>query len=311
MEGKLIRIQGGILVWESPHFGELRVSTAEVDTVHTNMALKLDGHEEPCYWASVEDGSIRYACDDGESGTVGLMSLNLVVPHQQYANGDYNYRGRLALSGRQAEGNKEERIWAVDSETHYRRGDYRHEAQVEFDSISQNGESSQRRGQVRYSLDWFLKEQWFWYNNVRFGFDQPANVKESYVYGTGVGYQLWETSVTALSVETGFDYVKEHFSRPDMPTPEFGPTKESAGVRWGLDFRYRLPRNISLFHRHQLTRSLEQSKDWVFESATGVSMPLAGQLYSEIKLDYNVDNLPAEGSVRKDKQVTVGVGYSW
>lgn len=311
VEGELIRLQGDVLYWKSRYFGEIQVSAAEVNRVETAQALKLDGHEDACYWVAMERGTVRFECDDGDSGVVDLMSLNMVIPHHEYANGDYNYRGRLTLSGRQASGNKDEEIWAVDSETQFRRGDYRHESQVRFDSISHNGESAQSRGQLRYSLDWFFQEQWFWYNNVRFGFDGPANIDESYVYGMGVGYQVWENSISALSIETGFDYVKEHLSEPAAPTPDFESSRENAAWRWALDYRYLLPFNVALFHRHQLSQSLEHSDDWVLESATGISMPLTGQLHSEIKLDHNIDNRPAEGSVRRDKQITVGVGYSW
>lgn len=311
LEGEFVRVQGENLVWKSTTAGELEVNTSEVDSVQSSMAFKLDGHDKPCYWISMEKGLVHFQCDDGDSGVVNLMSLNMVIPYPQYAGGHYTYRGKLTLSGRRASGNKEEELWAVDSETLFRRGDYRHQTEIEFDSISQNGQSARSQGKFRYSLDWFFEEQWFWYNNLRFGFDEPASIDESYVYGTGVGYQVWETSDTALSVEAGFDYVKEHFNAPAMPTPEFEAVNTTAAWRWALDFRYVLPRNSSLFHRHQLTKSFEQSNDWRLETQTGISLPVTGQLYSEIKLDYDVDNLPVEGSVREDKQITIGVGYSW
>lgn len=311
VEGELVKIQGEELVWQSPLTGDLTVKTSLVESLQTNIPLKLDGHEDPCYWLSVKEGRVQFQCDDGESGQLDLMALSMVIPHQRYLGGDYNYRGKVAVSGRQSEGNKQERIWAVDSETLFRRGDYRHETRIEFDSISQNDEPAESRGKFRYSLDWFLDENWFWYNNLQFGFDQPANIDESYVFGSGIGYQVWETTVSSLSVETGFDYVKENFSAPDQPTADFRPDNDTAAWRWALDFRYLLPRNSAFFHRHQLSRSIEDSKDWLLETETGLSMPLSGNLSTEIKVEYDVDNLPVAGSLREDKQVTVGVGYSW
>jgi hypothetical protein len=311
LEGELVGIEGDNLVWNSVSFGELQVATSRVDSVQTTLAFKLDGHEEPCYWLTVNEGIVQFECDNGEQGKVELMLLDTIVPHQEYVGGHYNYRGKLTVSGRQSSGNKEEEIWAVDSETLFRRGDYRHETQIEFDSISLNNQPSESRGETRYSLDWFFAERWFWYNNVQFGFDEPANIDESYIYGTGAGYQVWETATSALSVETGIDYVKEFFHAPSMPTLAFEDVNETAAWRWALDFRYLLPYNTAIFHRHQLIKSLEESEDWLLDFELGLSMPLMGQLYTEVKLDYDVDNLPVEGNRREDKQVTVGVGYSW
>lgn len=311
IEGELVKIQGEDLVWQSPIAGEIKVKTSLVESVQTAMPLKLDGHEEPCYWLSVREGRVLFQCDDGEAGSVDLMALSMVIPHQKYAGGDYSYRGKVTVSGRQSEGNKQERLWAVDSEALFRRGDYRHESKIEYDSISQNDEAAESRGKLRYSLDWFLDENWFWYNNLQYSFDQPANIDQSYVVGSGIGYQIWENTISSLSVETGFDYVKESFSAPDGATAEFRPDNETTAWRWALDFRYLLPRNSAFFHRHQLMRSVEDSTDWLLETETGLSMPLSGNLYTELKVEYDVDNLPVEGTLREDKQVTVGVGYSW
>jgi putative salt-induced outer membrane protein YdiY len=311
LAGEFVRIQGEALVWNSDNFGEIQVPTSKVDSVQTGIAMKLDGHEQPCYWVSVAEGHVRFDCVDGDSDEVHIMSLNMVIPHQEYAGGHYNYRGKLSASGRRSAGNKDEEIWAVDSETLFRRGDHRHEVQVEYDSLSKNESETESRGRVRYSLDWFFEEKWFWYNNIRFGFDEPANIQESYVYGTGLGYQVWETSISALSLETGADFVKELFEEPESPTPDFLSENRTAAWRWALDFRYLLPRSAGLFHRHQLIQSLEETEDWLLETETGISMPLTGQLFTEIKAEYDVDNQPAEGGVREDKQITVGVGYSW
>ncbi|MCW8196312.1 DUF481 domain-containing protein [Proteobacteria bacterium 005FR1] len=309
--GEFLRIQGETLVWASHNFGELQVPTSKVDSIQTDTAMKLDGHEEPCFWGSMSGGHLRFECDDGDSGQVHIMSLNMVIPHQQYVGGHYNYRGKLSASGRKSAGNKDEEIWAVDSETLFRRGDLRHEVQVEYDSIAKTEDETESRGQVRYSLDWFFEEKWFWYNNLRFGFDEPANIREGYVYGTGLGYQVWETSISALSLETGLDFLKERYQPPEEPTAEFNPENRTAAWRWALDLRYLLPRSAALFHRHQLVQSLEDSEDWLLETETGLSMPLTGQLFTEVKVEYDTDNVPAEGGVREDKQVTVGVGYSW
>lgn len=311
LAGTFVRIQGETLVWSSDNFGEIQVPTSKVESIQTRTAMKLDGHEAPCYWVAVTSGDVRFECDDGDRGEVHIMSLNMVIPHQQYAGGHYNYRGKLSASGRKSSGNKEEEIWSIDSETLFRRGDYRHEVNFEYDSIAQRQDETEGRGRLRYSLDWFFEEKWFWYNNIRLGFDEPANIQESYIYGTGLGYQVWETSISALSVETGADFLKELYREPESPTADFEPANRTAAWRWAMDFRYLLPRNTALFHRHQLIQSLEQTDDWMLETETGISMPLAGRLFTEIKMEYDVDNQPAEGSVREDKQVTVGVGYSW
>src|SRR5690625_6536389 len=62
----------------------------------------------------------------------------------------------------------------------------------------------------------------------------------------------------------------------------------------GSDFRYRLPMNVSLFHTNEFVLATETAGDWQLTSSTGFSSMIAAQLYSEIKISYNVNNRPQQ-----------------
>ena len=64
-------------------------------------------------------------------------------------------------------------------------------------------------------------------------------------------------------------------------------------------------------YKNSIFQSFEGSEDWRFESDTGISMPLWGGLYSEIKLEYDYDNAPQGDNRSEDSAVKFGVGYSW
>jgi hypothetical protein len=163
----------------------------------------------------------------------------------------------------------------------------------------------------RYTLDWFFRERWFWYNAVSLGGDERRGIENYYTAGTGTGFQFWESRRTALAVTSGLMYLNESYEVPEEPAPDFEDSDDRAAWRLALDFRHRLPLGVSLFHKNELVRSFAEAEDWQLTTATGLSTMLAERLYSEVKFDYNVNNQPQQDRQREDIRMLVGVGYEW
>lgn len=311
LSGELQRIEDGKLYWQADSIGEVGIEAGLVQSINTNTEVSSEELAGPCLINGVENGDLYFRC---ESGATGSIALNVVRKVETYQDPDLvpvDYRGKLLVSGRHSSGNTEEKSYSVDSETLYRRGDRRHQTKIDYDSLNSESDTAGDKLVLRYGYDWFFRQRWYWYNNLRGGFDEPADIESRYRYGTGLGFQVWDHQDSALSLESGLSFVRESVEDPATPDPDFEKTRRFAAWQWTLNYRHLLLGKAEFFHKHQLINSLEDSNDWNLETETGISAPFIGKLRGEIKVDYDVDNSPAEDKQREDTLINVGLGYNW
>lgn len=309
--GELIKLEAEKVTWQSDSFGKITVDKARIENLHTVTLMKLNGINQPCALIGMEGRNIRYSCRKGISGNLPLLTVELAMPYDEFQLAGMTHRGKLGLSGSYSRGNKVENDWDLDFELEMRRGDLRHKVDVEYENKSQNNESAKEKYKLEYGLDWFYQTRWFLYSDVELSVDDSKNIDMRQAFGSGFGFQLWEFDITALAITGGLTYVSEQFETPATPADNFEEKNEQMAWQFGLDYRYTLPFDAKLFHKNSLFQSFERSNDWRFESDTGISMPLWGGLYSEIKLEYDYDNAPQGDNRSEDSAVKFGVGYNW
>lgn len=312
LSGEFVKVDEENLFWQSPMFGTLKVAKAEVADIDTSKPLKIHGVRTPCMIEGMDDELLVYICGgDPEERRVPLVSLAVVTPYKNFVAGTYSYKGRIGLSGTYARGNDVRDDWKLSANVEYRRHDWRHNSSFEYASYSSQRRSPDIKWGGRYALDWFFRERWFFYNEIRFGADELRALERYYNLGSGTGFQVWENPETALALTGGLVYVNEVYLRPENPPDDFTRTEERAAWRLGGDFRYRLPLNVALFHKNEVLRTFGDSSDWRLSSSTGLNTMIADRLYSEVKIEYNVDNQPQQDTEREDVRLQVGLGYEW
>ncbi len=312
LRGDLVKLEDDKITWQSDSFGTLTIEQSKVESLETSTLVKMDGHSEPCTVMETAGADIHFSCADESTGRVPLMALERLLPYEDHFSGAQTYRGKLSLSGTNTRGNRRREDWELDSEVELRRGDMRHMFGVEFESESSNNGPAEEEFEIQYSIDWFFRERWFWVNNTTVGADESKNIDERYAFGSGFGFQFWETDRKALSLESGLTYLKELFDQSDTSDEEFERGSERLAWRWATNFRYQLPLSASLVHTNALFYSFEGGgDDWEFDSDTGVNVPLGAGLFSEFKVEYDYDNMPQQDERKSDTKLSVGVGYVW
>ncbi len=312
VEGRFVRVEDGKIVWASRHFGRLSIPQEQVSNIETTTPMKIDGVSTPCLIEGMEDEFLIYICGgDPTQRRVPLASFSNIIPYESFIAGDYSYHGRLNISGNYARGNEIRDDWRLFTSTEYRRADWRHNASLEYASYSRNHGSPEKKWGGRYRIDWFFRERWFWFNDTTLGRDEQRSISHYYTAGSGTGLQVWENQRTALAFTAGLMYLYEAYLAPESPDSDFSSSDERAAWRVGMDFRYRLPLGVNMYHRNELVRSFQETEDWQLTSTTGLSTTLIGQLRSELSLDYNVDNTPQQGRKREDVRMRIGLSYDW
>lgn len=307
LSGELAKITADKVVWKSDSFGEVSVAKSQVMKFTTSESLKINGFKDPCAIDSVVSGDVNYTCGD-TSRTTALMTLKETLPFSQAKVSNQSYGGKLNVTGTSATGNNEETFWDISTGIVVRDGDLRQTADVNYQGRSQNDAPVDEFYEGNYQVDWFFLPEWFWYGDVLATKDEDSNIAERYQLGTGVGYQFWESEQTALSVETGLTQVKENFEDVD-PGEDEG--REFASWRAAADYRYSLPFGADFYHKSILLASLENGEDWEINTETGLGLPLFKGISTQLKLEYDFDNQPADNREEEDTRLTVGLGYKW
>lgn len=311
LEGEVVRIEGDDLVWKSTNFGEQRIKKSKIKNLISDKPLKVSANKKACIVDRVEQEQLVYYCGARANlKHIPVLSLKTLLPYEDYVGGKWLNSGKLNLWGAYSSGNETRNEWNLQGETKLRIDELRHVISGEYAKSAYDHLTPQTRWNLHYSLDWFFRPRWFWYNSLDAGADDQRSLNQSYILGSGSGYQFWETKKTALSLQLGLSYVDQEFEPPADPG-EFDQSASYAATRLATDFRYELPGGVSFFHNNELVYSLEDSKDWQLKTSTGLSTMLLNKVYSEFKVDYWVFNEPQPTKERADTRMSVGVSYKW
>lgn len=305
LQGDLLGIEGNTLRWQSPMLGELKVPLNKVESFNSDTLVKIQGRKDACSITLVTDGVMHYSCSEEQGNKVDLLAVDQVEPFEKFYTQDIDINGSLAVAGVLSRGNKEEDDWDVAAKLGAEHGDYRHEADFKYDNTDKLLQSEQTEDyKLAYQLDWFFKERWFLYSDVSTEMLESKNIDQRYGLGLGVGYQWFKRQDLSLALESGLNLQNEEQTGA-------AEAEERLNWQWALQLDYRLPFSATLFHKHKLSYSMQMAEDWEIDSETGLKVPLGYGLSSDLKFQYDFDNMPAEGAKRKDTRLTVGVAYQW
>jgi hypothetical protein len=311
VDGQLVRLDGEQLIWKTTNFGEQSIKRTNVKTISTDQRLKINGSAQACRVIGLENDQLSYSCGDNAQLQTPFLTLNAMVPFDDAKKAGLISHGKINLWGAYSRGNEVRDEWNAQAEADIRRGEFRHVVGGEYARSSWFHSVPQTRWNTRYSLDWFLGERWFWYNNTVIGADQRRGLDEYSLLGSGAGYQFWDNKKTALSVKAGAAYLNEKYLPPNKNTQYFVHGDDFFAGRIGLDFRYTLPLGVSFFHNNELIHSLETPSDWRLKTASGISSMILNKVFAEFKFDYLHDNQPQPGREGDDTRLSLGVSYKW
>lgn len=312
LEGQVVKLDGEQLVWKSTNFGEQTLRRSAIKAISTSQMLKINGSNEACKLLALDGDQLKYTCgDDATQRQVSFLTLKVMAPFESYKKDSFTHHGRVNLWGAYSRGNEVRDEWNLQSEVDLRRGEFRHVLGADYAKSSWFYSEPQVRWNARYSLDWFLGERWFWYNNTVIGADPRRGMEDYLLVGSGAGYQFWETKKTALSLKGGIAYLDENYLPPSATTTDFVLSDNFMAARLGLDFRYSLPFGVSFFHNNELIHSLEDGADWRLKTTSGLSSMILSRVFAEFKCDYSRDNHPQPGRDGEDLRLSMGASYKW
>ncbi len=306
VSGTVVKKAGDVLTVMTEFAGEIGIAWDKVVSVSTEapVVVQLDD-------ATLLTGTLARSGD----GSVGIAGSGLVqagqVPVARVAliNPPAPENG-VKLSGRAnagvyiAKGNTDKEAYHGDIEAVARTRQNRFTAGAIYNQAVDDGVESENNATAYLKYDHFLTEKWYSYANAVLFKDDFADLNLRSSLGLGAGYQFMESELTNLSLEGGLSYVNEDF--------DLAPDDSYPAARWSLNYDHFLyPNRLQFFHFHEGLLGLQDTKDIIIITRTGLRAMLTDSFTATAEVDVDWDNTPSPGNDRVDTRYLFNLGYGW
>ena len=244
--------------------------------------------------------------------TMNILKLTMVamitcathtVNAQEYLGADWsgNVNGGLSI----ASGNSDTSALNGDANLGARWEDQRAGIKADFNQEESNDVDTVDNRSISGTYDYFFAPKWFW--NVTGGLetDEIALLDLRSTASTGLGYQVFESDDLNLKFVAGPGYIDEDFST--------GVGESSATGHWALDYDQKFYDDLfRVFHNHTLLTPFEDiTGAYIFNSKTGIRLPVRAGIIATAELDLDHDSDPVVGANSTDRVYSLKLGYEW
>ncbi len=217
------------------------------------------------------------------------------------------WSGRINFGASLQTGNSEKESVNLDGQTKAEWGaDKQHRAllKAEMHREEDDGDLTEDNRMVEGTYDYFYTKEWFINNTLSFEQDDIDQIDLRTKAGIALGHQVYDREDLALKYMFGPTYLREKF--------EDGDTEDSIAARWALDYEQDIIREaLRFYHDHELLVPTDDTEDFLFDSKTGLRVPIRKGLVASAEIDFEWDNEPEPGIKEDDTKYALKIGYEW
>jgi len=214
------------------------------------------------------------------------------------------WSGRINAGASLQEGNTEKETLALDGTAKAKWDNHRATIAAEYDYEEDAGAVTEDEQSLDLAYDYFYTEKWFINSHVNFEMDELSNIDLRSEYGVGLGYQPYESDDLNLQLIAGPSYITDDFTN--------GRSEDDMTIGWSVDYDQRFwEKAFQIFHNHNLDVPADDTDAYLFESKTGIRLPIKGGIVGTAEIDYDWDNAPAAGVTEGDTKYSLKLGYEW
>lgn len=308
LHGDISTDHAGQLQIQTQNFGVLRIDESEIEKFSVEGDITVTGIEH-CQPHDYQKNGLLIRCGE-EDFIVPLTQWQQPLPAEflQPVERHWDSSGEFFLSGVRERGNTHSDTWDISVRQQMDKGIYRHRLLGEYENDVDDTGIANERILAAYNYDVFIYRSWFANLNTSWEKDEAENLKNKTATGLGIGHQFIETPQHFLEADLGYIYVVEDYY---VPLLDGSDTNEYGALRWNLEWWQKPHDKVYLFHRHQITQSLETHRDLQLKTETGIRFAMEKNLNLEVKYQWDKQGEPALGVSDTDEKWTLGVGYEW
>jgi putative salt-induced outer membrane protein YdiY len=303
ISGKVVAMAGGKLTIETSYAGKLTIDWDQVEGLVTDQPIKVkltDG-SQTAGQAVAADKDVLSLAGTGKKQTV-LAQVEAINPPDPRK---LRIKGQVNLGTDIRTGNTEKQRLDADGRVVFRWGVV-HRIRVGGESHREEnkGTSTVENDLAYLEYNRFISERWYAFGNLRYSRDPFKALSYRYGFGGGMGYQVWQTDITNLSLELGPNYFIEDTTRRGE--------REFVAARWALNFDYWIwPGRIQLYHYHEIFSRVDAPVETFITTRTGLTVPIGGGIAASVEYSWDWDNDPDPGKQEEDARLLFKLGYHW
>ena len=175
---------------------------------------------------------------------------------------------------------------------------------AEYDYEEDNDIETENKKSVMGEYDYFFAPKWFWSNSLALEQDEIEQLELRMQYVSALGYQFYDEDDLQLKISFGPGYEREEFENRDAD--------DSMTASWALGYEQKFYDDfIRLFHNHDLSSPADDFGAYLFESETGVRVPLRKNIIATGEIEYDYDADAIQGTSKDDTTYRAKLGYEW
>lgn len=215
------------------------------------------------------------------------------------------WKGRANIGASLQRGNTDNSAVAADIELKAKWQDiHRASVRLDYNREEDDGDVTEDNRKLSLLYDYFFADHWFLNTTASFEQDDIDQIDLRTTAGVGLGHQVYEGDALNLQYVLGPTYLRTEF--------ENGETEDSLAGRWALDYdQYVLDELFQVFHDHEFILPSNDTEAFLFNSKTGVRLPIRRGITATAEVDFDWDNDPQPGVVEDDTTYAVKIGYEW
>lgn len=296
VSGTVESLDGSSLRLKTDWAGTLVIKREAIASIRTDSELNLmlyDGERVEARLEGDHEEDEQQILPNGEAPRA------VTLPAVRYASVDATvdrpgdrWQSRLSYGLNISSGNTDTESHSLRANSTLRRGPWRHQGTADLDLKKDSGTTTREQYRVGYQLDWFFREDWFAFGSSEYFQDKLRGVNYRVTLGGGLGYQFWDNTLGALSMEGGLSEVIEKVG---------GETENNRALRIGVDYnRFYMGKRLELFHGSEALVLADRDRGEILKTSTGVRYALNSFLSTNLRVDFDHETKPSPGRKKSD-----------
>ncbi|TNE80491.1 MAG: DUF481 domain-containing protein [Gammaproteobacteria bacterium] len=299
IHGELQGVDKSQVIWKSDNLGVIHIAKAKVAGFTSTAVIPEvktpEGTAQNCSLNMTD--RVTRDCANGLQDTQPLATLMAIEPPPAFS-------GDARFSFNRKDGNTDSADLDFIVNSQWLQEQYRHELELLVESEESDGDVVDEHYEANYQLNYDFNERWFNYTRLGYEKDRFNAIDEQYELGAGIGHRFNLDNQMRFNLQLGAAYLVSHH-------PDDGTDNDLAG-RWGFKLDWPVPDSkLTLFHHHELLWTMDDINNNQVDSSTGIKLPLMGNLFSELRYDYDYVSEPSDGQKHADEEWVIAVGYEW
>lgn len=175
---------------------------------------------------------------------------------------------------------------------------------VDYNREEDDGDVSVDNRSLAASHDYFFTDKWFIGSNAKLEQDDIDLLDLRTTISSGLGYQPYKSDNLNLKFVLGPGYLYEEF--------EDGSDDSTSTSNWLMSYDQKFYEDLfRLFHNHEIKAPNDDYDAYLFQSKSGIRVPLKKGIVASGEVDFDWDNAPAEGITEDDTTYSIKLGYEW